>query len=93
MPVPAQGVGAAGSEVQILTDPELRQRERDNIVAALTKSGWRIHGPGGAAELLTKMRRLQARSQSLSLAEVVDVAASTAIESIRTESSRARCFE
>src|SRR5438876_686502 len=54
VPVPAsgQGVGAAGSEVQILTEPELRQRERANIVAVLTKSGWRIHGPGGAAELL-----------------------------------------
>ncbi len=49
---PGQGVDAAGSEVQILTDPELRLRERANIVAALTKSGWRIHGPGGAAELL-----------------------------------------
>src|SRR5438552_549445 len=53
VPVPVQGVEAAGSEVQILTDPELRQRERANIVAALTKSGWRIHGPGGAAELLS----------------------------------------
>jgi transcriptional regulator with GAF, ATPase, and Fis domain len=52
VPVPGQAVGAAGSEVQILTDPELRLRERDNILAALTKSGWRIHGPGGAAKLL-----------------------------------------
>jgi len=41
-----------GSEVQILTDPELRQRERANIEAALAKSGGRIHGPGGAAVLL-----------------------------------------
>jgi transcriptional regulator with GAF, ATPase, and Fis domain len=39
--------------VQILTDPELRQRERDNTLAALGKSGWRIHGAGGAAELLS----------------------------------------
>jgi DNA-binding NtrC family response regulator len=45
-------VEAGGSEVQILTDPELRLRERANIEAALTKSGGRIHGPGGAAELL-----------------------------------------
>ena len=44
---------AVGSEMHILTDPELRRRERANIVAALTKSGWRIHGPGGAAELLS----------------------------------------
>jgi len=52
VPVPGQGVDAAGSEVQILTDPELRQRERANIMAALAKSEWRIHGPGGTAELL-----------------------------------------
>jgi transcriptional regulator with GAF, ATPase, and Fis domain len=45
-------VDAGASEVQILTDPELRLRERANIRAALIKSGWRIHGPGGAAELL-----------------------------------------
>jgi len=42
VPVPGQGVDAAGSEVQILTDPELRQRERANIMAALAKSEWRI---------------------------------------------------
>jgi hypothetical protein len=39
MPARRQGVDAAGSEVQILTDPELR-RERANIEAALTKSEW-----------------------------------------------------
>jgi len=53
VPLTGQGVDAAGSEAQILTDPELRQRERANIVAALAKSGGRIHGPGGAAELLS----------------------------------------
>ena len=46
------GVDAAASEVQIITDPELRLRERANIMAALTRSNGRIHGPGGAAELL-----------------------------------------
>ena len=51
-PPPAKGVDASGSETQIFTDAELRQRERDNIEAALGKSGGRIHGPGGAAELL-----------------------------------------
>jgi transcriptional regulator with GAF, ATPase, and Fis domain len=53
LPVPGPVVEAAGSEVQILTDPELRRRERANIVAALTRSSGRIHGPGGAAELLS----------------------------------------
>jgi transcriptional regulator with GAF, ATPase, and Fis domain len=51
--VPAEDVQAAGSEMQIFTDAELRRRERANILAALTKSCWRIHGPGGAAELLS----------------------------------------
>src|SRR5207244_7835909 len=51
-PAPGQGMDAAASEVQVLTDPELRRRERANIVAALTRSGGRIHGLGGAAELL-----------------------------------------
>lgn len=40
------------SERQILTELEFRERERDNILAALDKTGWKIHGPGGTAELL-----------------------------------------
>jgi DNA-binding NtrC family response regulator len=35
-----------------LTAAQLRDRERENILAALTKSGWRVGGAGGAAELL-----------------------------------------
>jgi transcriptional regulator with GAF, ATPase, and Fis domain len=42
----------AGAEPIILSDFEFRQRERDNILAALNKTGWKIHGPGGTAELL-----------------------------------------
>ena len=38
------------------TDPvpyrELERRERDNLLAALQATGWKIYGPGGAAELL-----------------------------------------
>jgi len=37
---------------QILTEAEIRQRERNNILAALTRTDWKIHGPGGTAELL-----------------------------------------
>ncbi len=40
------------TEQQILTELEFRERERDNILAALDKTGWKIHGPGGTAELL-----------------------------------------
>jgi transcriptional regulator with GAF, ATPase, and Fis domain len=35
-----------------MTDEEFRQRERDNVLAALKKADWKIHGKGGAAELL-----------------------------------------
>ena len=44
-PMPAE----AGT---ILSDIQLRQRERDNVLAALNKTAWKIHGPGGTAELL-----------------------------------------
>lgn len=36
----------------VLSDAEMKQRERDNIIAALRQTGGRIHGPGGAAALL-----------------------------------------
>lgn len=44
----------AGERVEpdILSDLEFRQRECDNILAALNKTAWKIHGPGGTAELL-----------------------------------------
>ena len=37
---------------EILTETELQQRDRENLLAALTKTDWRIYGPDGAAELL-----------------------------------------
>jgi transcriptional regulator with GAF, ATPase, and Fis domain len=37
---------------QILTESDMRRLEEGNILAALTKASWRIHGEGGAAELL-----------------------------------------
>jgi DNA-binding NtrC family response regulator len=36
----------------VMTEHELRALERDNLVAALTRSGWRISGANGAAQLL-----------------------------------------
>jgi len=51
--VPPQGpVAPEGDAPVILSDIELRQRERENALAALRKTGWKIHGPGGTAELL-----------------------------------------
>ncbi len=35
-----------------MSDAEMRRRERDNILAALGQSDWRVYGDGGAAELL-----------------------------------------
>jgi DNA-binding NtrC family response regulator len=37
---------------EFLTEPELQRRERDNLLIVLEKTGWKIKGPHGAAELL-----------------------------------------
>jgi transcriptional regulator with GAF, ATPase, and Fis domain len=39
-------------EPEYLTEAEIRRRERTNILAVLQKTGWKIKGPDGAAELL-----------------------------------------
>ena len=51
-PPPPPLPGVAGAEPPILTESEWLQRERENMLAALVKSGWRVHGAKGAAELL-----------------------------------------
>lgn len=52
----------------ILTDAELRERERSNLVAALDRADWKIYGPGGAAELLgVKPTTVASRIQRLKL--------------------------
>jgi transcriptional regulator with GAF, ATPase, and Fis domain len=52
----------------ILTETELRLRERQNLVAALSKAQWKIHGQGGAAELLgVKPTTLISRIKKLGL--------------------------
>jgi len=52
----AARVVAAPSEArqsdEILTDTEMQDYQRQNLVAALKKSNWRVSGPNGAAELL-----------------------------------------
>jgi transcriptional regulator with GAF, ATPase, and Fis domain len=47
VPAPINGRAAT-----ILTEIEMRQLEKENIAVALAKADWRIHGQGGAAELL-----------------------------------------
>jgi transcriptional regulator with GAF, ATPase, and Fis domain len=48
-PSPQAGTPRAG---EVLTERQLRQIERDNLVAALERAGGRISGDGGAAQLL-----------------------------------------
>jgi transcriptional regulator with GAF, ATPase, and Fis domain len=65
---PAPAKMDSGAEAEILSDAELRRRERDNVFAALNKTGWKIHGPGGAAELLgVKPTTLISRLKKLGL--------------------------
>jgi PAS domain S-box-containing protein len=40
------------ADKQLLTDAELRELERKNMVAALQLADWRVSGPNGAARLL-----------------------------------------
>ena len=59
------GNGASGP---ILTEREVRLFERQNILAALEKSGWKVHGNGGAAALLgVKPTTLISRIKKLGL--------------------------
>ena len=41
------------SSATVVSDAEMKQRDRENILAALDHTNWRVHGPGGAAELLS----------------------------------------
>ena len=49
VPVPETRSKETGS---VLTESEMRDFQKNNIVAALKQTGWRVSGPSGAAELL-----------------------------------------
>jgi transcriptional regulator with GAF, ATPase, and Fis domain len=67
-PPPLPDAGPNGSDAPILTEIEWRQRERENMRAALMKAEWRVHGEGGAAELLgLKPTTLISRMKKLGL--------------------------
>lgn len=52
-----------------LTEVEMERRERENVLAVLDSAGWRIKGPGGAAELLgVKPTTLLSRLKRMGLA-------------------------
>jgi transcriptional regulator with GAF, ATPase, and Fis domain len=55
-------------EEGVVTDSELRQRERRNLLAALTRTRWKIYGPDGAAALLgLKPTTLASRMKALGI--------------------------
>jgi transcriptional regulator with GAF, ATPase, and Fis domain len=43
---------AGQDEWEYLTEPEMQRRERENLLVVLQKTGWKIKGVNGAAELL-----------------------------------------
>ncbi len=49
---PAAPVAQDAATAEVLSDAEMKRRERENILGALSRTGWKIYGPGGAAELL-----------------------------------------
>jgi len=64
--IPAIDLQTPGPEV--VTDAEMQHRQRDNILAALQQTGWKVYGPGGAAELLRlKPTTLASRMKKLKI--------------------------
>lgn len=51
-PAPISSSNGNGVEGSVLTELEFRELEKKNILAALKKTDWRIHGKNGAAEML-----------------------------------------
>jgi PAS domain S-box-containing protein len=51
-PAPPTTRSKSRAEPEVIPDKEMSRRVRDNMLAALKRSGGRIYGPGGAAELL-----------------------------------------
>jgi transcriptional regulator with GAF, ATPase, and Fis domain len=55
-------------EPEYLTEAEMRRRERENLFGVLRKTGWKIKGVGGAAELLgLKPTTLMSRMEKMGL--------------------------
>lgn len=53
---------------EVMPQASMQRRERENILAALKRSDWKIYGAGGAAELLgVKPTTLRSRMQKMGL--------------------------
>jgi transcriptional regulator with GAF, ATPase, and Fis domain len=62
---PARAARPAGP---VLTESDRRDRDRDNILAALAAANGKVFGPGGAAELLDlKPTTLASRMKALGI--------------------------
>lgn len=67
-PLSASAQNQRGPGPAFLTETELAERERDNLLAVLEHAGWRIKGVNGAAELLgVKPTTLLSRLKKLGL--------------------------
>jgi len=56
------------AEGGFLTEAETQRRDRENLISVLAKTGWKIKGPDGAAELLgVKPTTLLARMKKMGL--------------------------
>lgn len=72
------------AEPEFLTEPEMLRRERDNLLIVLEKTGWKIKGPDGAAELLgVKPTTLLSRIKKMGLRRE-DAASKTADSSAKS---------
>lgn len=66
--LPEASIAGAPAAGRLLTEAELRQREVQNLRETLRQAGWKIHGAGGAAELLgLKPTTLLSRIKKLGL--------------------------
>jgi transcriptional regulator with GAF, ATPase, and Fis domain len=65
---PPTATAVPAAPTAILTNAELKQRERENLMAALAQSGGKIFGPTGTAALLgMKPTRVISRLKALGL--------------------------
>jgi transcriptional regulator with GAF, ATPase, and Fis domain len=69
--LPGRGKSAETADVdEIVPDSEMRRRERENILAALRRTSWKVSGRDGAAELLgLKPTTLASRIKKMEIQE------------------------
>jgi len=48
----ADGASLGAAPAGVMSDAEVKKRERENVLAALEQTNWRVYGPKGAAKVL-----------------------------------------